>query len=114
MDLVETPVPTVLTGRPGPAEQQALAAVTPRLAAADAFVMVIPEYNHSFPAALKNLIDWHSAEWRARRSASSRTGSLRRPAGGRAVPPGAGRGTCRHGPGDGELPRLHGPVRRGW
>ncbi|RST24505.1 hypothetical protein EF908_04820, partial [Streptomyces sp. WAC04770] len=34
-------------------------AVSGRLAAADAFVVVTPEYNHSFPAPLKNLIDWH-------------------------------------------------------
>ncbi|MBO4209613.1 NADPH-dependent FMN reductase [Micromonospora echinofusca] len=66
VDLVETPVPADLTGRPGPTEQRALAAVTPRLAAADAFVLVTPEYNHSFPGALKNLIDWHSVEWHAR------------------------------------------------
>jgi len=31
---------------------------------ADAFVFVTPEYNHSFPAALKNAIDYLHAEWR--------------------------------------------------
>jgi phosphoglycerate dehydrogenase-like enzyme len=31
-----------------------LAAVGPRLTAADAFVVVTPEYNHSYPASLKN------------------------------------------------------------
>ena len=30
---------------------------------ADAFVFVTPEYNHSFPAALKNALDYLSAEW---------------------------------------------------
>ncbi|MER6434309.1 NAD(P)H-dependent oxidoreductase [Streptomyces sp900105245] len=40
--------------------------VTPRLAAADAFVVITPEYNHSFPAALKNVIDWHNSEWHAK------------------------------------------------
>ncbi|TQS46583.1 NADPH-dependent FMN reductase [Cryptosporangium phraense] len=44
-------------------EMQALAA---RLAAADAFVVVTPEYNHSFPASLKHLIDWHFTEWQAK------------------------------------------------
>ncbi|WP_181784686.1 NADPH-dependent FMN reductase [Pseudonocardia pini] len=29
----------------------------------DAFVFVVPEYNHSFPAALKNAIDFLFAEW---------------------------------------------------
>ena len=31
---------------------------------ADAFVFVTPEYNHSFPASLKNAIDYLSAEWK--------------------------------------------------
>ena len=30
---------------------------------ADAFVFVFPEYNHSFPASLKNALDYLSAEW---------------------------------------------------
>ena len=34
------------------------------VAAADAFVFVMPEYNHSFTAPLKNAIDFLSAEWR--------------------------------------------------
>lgn len=33
------------------------------LAAADAFVILTPEYNHSFPASLKRAIDWHYHEW---------------------------------------------------
>ncbi|MGW8374208.1 NAD(P)H-dependent oxidoreductase [Streptomyces sp. ODS28] len=37
-----------------------------RLGAADAFVVVTPEYNHSFPASLKNAIDWFHAEWQAK------------------------------------------------
>jgi NAD(P)H-dependent FMN reductase len=32
----------------------------------DAFVIVTPEYNHSYPAALKNAIDWHLKEWQAK------------------------------------------------
>ncbi len=44
----------------------ALADVSPKLARADAFIVLTPEYNHSFPAGLKNLIDWHYAEWRAK------------------------------------------------
>jgi NAD(P)H-dependent FMN reductase len=33
---------------------------------ADAFVVVTPEYNHGYPAALKSLIDSVSAEWQAK------------------------------------------------
>jgi len=46
-----------------PAELRSVAA---RLAAADAFVVVTPEYNHSFPASLKHLVDWHFTEWQAK------------------------------------------------
>lgn len=38
--------------------------VTERIAAADSFVFVTPEYNRSFPASLKRLIDWHYTEWK--------------------------------------------------
>ncbi len=48
---------------PPPGEGPGLGA---RLASADAFVVVTPEYNHSYPAALKNLIDWHHKEWHAK------------------------------------------------
>lgn len=37
-----------------------------RLAAADAFVMIVPEYNHSFPAVLKHAIDFGYQEWQAK------------------------------------------------
>ena len=33
---------------------------------ADALVIVTPEYNHGFPAPLKNAIDWHNKEWHAK------------------------------------------------
>lgn len=33
---------------------------------ADAFIVVTPEYNHSYPAALKVLIDEFKAEWQAK------------------------------------------------
>jgi NAD(P)H-dependent FMN reductase len=29
-------------------------------------VVVTPEYNHSFPASLKNAIDWHFTQWQAK------------------------------------------------
>ncbi|MGW6640837.1 NADPH-dependent FMN reductase [Streptomyces iakyrus] len=66
VDLAETPLPTVFPafgGEPPTGSREQLALVSPRLAAADAFVLVTPEYNHSFPASLKNAIDWHGEEW---------------------------------------------------
>ncbi|GLF93818.1 NADPH-dependent FMN reductase [Streptomyces yaizuensis] len=66
VDLAHADLPVALSNDPGPAGTEALERVTPRLAAADAFVVVTPEYNHSFPAGLKNLIDWHFTEWRAK------------------------------------------------
>ncbi|MGW4034899.1 NADPH-dependent FMN reductase [Streptomyces sp. NPDC004778] len=66
IDVAETGLPTAITFSPGPEEAARLAAVSERLAAADAFVVLTPEYNHSFPAPLKTLIDWHSAEWQAK------------------------------------------------
>ncbi|MET8243072.1 NAD(P)H-dependent oxidoreductase [Streptomyces sp. NPDC005202] len=64
VDVAETDLPTTLA--PTPEATAALADITPKLASADAFVVVTPEYNHSFPAGLKNLIDWHFTEWRAK------------------------------------------------
>jgi NAD(P)H-dependent FMN reductase len=40
--------------------------LTRSLAEADAFVIVTPEYNHSYPASLKALIDWHFTQWTAK------------------------------------------------
>nr|WP_083850877.1 NAD(P)H-dependent oxidoreductase [Arthrobacter sp. TB 23] len=40
--------------------------VSQRLHAADAFVVVTPEYNHSSPASLKNAIDWSYEEWQTK------------------------------------------------
>jgi NAD(P)H-dependent FMN reductase len=37
-----------------------------RVASADAFVVVTPEYNHGYPAPLKSLIDSVGAEWHAK------------------------------------------------
>ena len=34
-----------------------------RVAAADAFVFITPEYNHSFPASIKAFIDLHVEQW---------------------------------------------------
>ncbi|WP_460051190.1 NADPH-dependent FMN reductase [Spirochaeta dissipatitropha] len=34
-----------------------------RVAAADGFIFVLPEYNHSYPASIKNAIDYLFEEW---------------------------------------------------
>ncbi|MFF7437740.1 NAD(P)H-dependent oxidoreductase [Streptomyces sp. NPDC008122] len=70
IDLAETPLPTTfphLGQAPSDeADRALLRAVSPRLADADAFVVIAPEYNHSYPASLKNAIDWHHREWHAK------------------------------------------------
>ncbi|WP_194891254.1 NADPH-dependent FMN reductase [Catenulispora pinisilvae] len=69
IDLADIDLPLAMPdwgSAPNAAAAAALAGVTPLLAAADAFVIVTPEYNHSFPAALKNLIDWHHRQWQAK------------------------------------------------
>lgn len=43
-----------------------MAALTSALAKADAFILVTPEYNHSYPASLKAAIDWHFTQWTAK------------------------------------------------
>ncbi|WP_329140046.1 NAD(P)H-dependent oxidoreductase [Streptomyces sp. NBC_01476] len=69
VDLIDHPLPLVL---PGPGRELPLEAARVReslrsvLVAADAFVVVTPEYNHSFPAALKNTVDWFYQEWTAK------------------------------------------------
>ncbi|WP_399138029.1 NADPH-dependent FMN reductase [Streptomyces sp. NBUA17] len=64
VDVARTDLPTTLARTPE--TTAALAEITPKLAGADAFVVLTPEYNHSFPAGLKNVIDWHYTEWRAK------------------------------------------------
>ncbi|WP_327367318.1 NADPH-dependent FMN reductase [Streptomyces sp. NBC_01217] len=66
IDVAELGLPIALSHRPDADAQDRLATVAARLAAADAFVVITPEYNHSYPAPLKNLIDWYHAEWQAK------------------------------------------------
>lgn len=64
IDLAKAWLPDVLGD--GGAAPQPVQDLSPWLASADAFVMVTPEYNHSFPASLKNAIDWYVEEWKAK------------------------------------------------
>ena len=69
VDLLDHPLPLVLPqpGTPPPAEAARVhGSLRPVLAGADAYVVVTPEYNHSFPAALKNTVDWFYEEWTAK------------------------------------------------
>jgi NAD(P)H-dependent FMN reductase len=65
IDLATANLPTTLpdTDDETPAE---VAVLAPRLATADAFAVVTPEYNSSFPAPLKTALDWYYEEWHAK------------------------------------------------
>jgi len=60
IDLADVGLPAVF---PMEADEH-VTAYRRRLADADAFVVVTPEYNHSAPASLKHAIDLAGAEWR--------------------------------------------------
>jgi NAD(P)H-dependent FMN reductase len=66
IDLAEAWLPDVLPADDATELPQPVRDLQPWLARADAFVVVTPEYNHSFPAALKNAIDWFFDEWQAK------------------------------------------------
>jgi NAD(P)H-dependent FMN reductase len=69
IDLAEVRLPLNLPsygGQPAAETAALLRELTPRLERADAFVVITPEYNHSYPASLKNLIDWHFTQWQAK------------------------------------------------
>ncbi|MQA07465.1 MAG: NADPH-dependent FMN reductase [Pseudonocardiaceae bacterium] len=65
IDLSEEQLPDVLIDEGDPVPER-VTALAPRLDAADAFVIVTPEYNHSYPAPLKTAIDWYMDEWQAK------------------------------------------------
>ncbi|MDR7152489.1 NAD(P)H-dependent FMN reductase [Hydrogenophaga palleronii] len=62
VDLAEAGLPEAFTEK----EPPAVTHLGARLRAADAFVVVTPEYNHGYPAALKTAIDWYQEEWHAK------------------------------------------------
>ncbi|MFD5223779.1 NADPH-dependent FMN reductase [Streptomyces tendae] len=66
LDLAGVELPLSLTHGAGSESADALGAVGDRLDSADAFVVITPEYNHSFTAPMKNLIDWHRTQWQAK------------------------------------------------
>ncbi|WP_216906624.1 NADPH-dependent FMN reductase [Nocardia noduli] len=69
IDLLDYPLPLSIPAfgqAPEPSVAEVHGRLGARLAAADAFVVVTPEYNHTVPAGLKNAIDWYNAEWMAK------------------------------------------------
>jgi NAD(P)H-dependent FMN reductase len=71
IDLAETHIPLELPAvppamDPNPQRPEGMTDLTRRLAAADAFVIVTPDYNRSIPASLKAVIDWHFTQWDAK------------------------------------------------
>jgi NAD(P)H-dependent FMN reductase len=62
IDLAEADLPATLSSEPSPAVE----AYRTRLARADAFAVVTPEYNHGYPAPLKQAIDLAYTEWQAK------------------------------------------------
>lgn len=68
IDLARTQLPTRLPVR-RPRDGDYPDEVMPfaeRIARADGFVVITPEYNHGYPGALKNALDLVNAEWRAK------------------------------------------------
>jgi NAD(P)H-dependent FMN reductase len=59
IDLAEVALPSAYPQEPGPE----VTAYRDRLERADAFVVVTPEYNHSFPAGLKQASDLAGHQW---------------------------------------------------
>jgi NAD(P)H-dependent FMN reductase len=60
IDLVDVELPIALPSVSAPP----VAAFVERIGQADAFVVITPEYNHGYPAALKQAIDLPRDEWR--------------------------------------------------
>lgn len=72
VDLADADIPLSLPAAPPKfagdnyPRPEGMKAVTATLDAADAFIVVTPEYNHSYPASMKALIDWHFTQWTAK------------------------------------------------
>jgi NAD(P)H-dependent FMN reductase len=71
IDLADTALPLELPSlppalEPDMARPAEMADLTRRIDAADAIVVVTPDYNRSFPASLKAAIDWHYTQWQAK------------------------------------------------
>lgn len=68
LDLADFSLPLALPAispliEPNPPRPEGMLDLTRRLERADAMVIVTPEFNRSYPAALKTAIDWHFSQW---------------------------------------------------
>ncbi|WP_282784435.1 MULTISPECIES: NAD(P)H-dependent oxidoreductase [unclassified Nocardia] len=68
IDLAEMELPHALPAvsplmDPNPPRPAGMVDLTERLGAADAFIIVTPEFNRSYPSSLKAAIDWHFTQW---------------------------------------------------
>lgn len=64
IDLADYDCPAVLGGNdPNAPLPEQVKKLSERVEKADGFVVVTPVYNRSYPAALKNAIDWLYSEW---------------------------------------------------
>jgi NAD(P)H-dependent FMN reductase len=66
IELSDWELPPTPSFTPAPDVRDAVEHLSERLAGADAFIIVTPEYNHSFPALLKIVIDWNHTQWQAK------------------------------------------------
>ena len=67
IDLVDVGLPLLDEPRPsgrGPYTQEHTRRWSRRISAGQAYVFVVPEYNHSYNAATKNALDFLNEEWR--------------------------------------------------
>lgn len=69
LDLKDYPMPFFYepvspSHREGEPSNPVAVAWAKKIAEADGFVVVTPEYNHGYPAVLKNAIDWLGKEWK--------------------------------------------------
>ncbi len=62
IELADVGLPAVFPTRPDPA----VAAYAKRIDRSDAIVVVTPEYNHGYPASLKQAMDVAHTEWQAK------------------------------------------------
>lgn len=109
VDLAEFRLPGRYTFTSDPAVTE----LREHLDAADAFVVVTPEYNHSYPASLKHAVDFANAQWRRKVVGFvSYGGVFRGPPRGRAPPPGVRRTARPRRARHGELSRPVERVRR--